>query len=144
VNEAEKVVLAAIGAVERRDGPALLDLYHEEIEFRDAPSLPYGGIVKGKAAVRSHTYSSTGWAATWVPLQPTPAERAMNPRVVASNGEDVVVEYHQRAVAPNGERFDGPVLALYTVRDGKLLSAQMFHYDTAAVVEFLRRASGRS
>jgi len=66
----------------------------------------------------------------------------MNPRVVASNGEDVVVEYQQRAVASSGERFEGPVLALYKVRDGKLARAQMFHYDTAAVVDFLRRAGG--
>src|SRR4051812_40514707 len=65
---------------------------HDGIEFPDAPSLPYDYIVKGNAAVRSHTYSATRWDATCVPLEPTPAERAMNPRVVPSSGEDVVVE----------------------------------------------------
>jgi len=137
---AEDVVLAAIAAVERRDVRGLLDLYHDEVEFHDAPCLPYGGVVRGKPAVIDHTFSATGWAATWHPLQPTPAERAMSPRVVASNGEDVVVEYRQRGVTPGGERFDAPVLAAYKVRDRRLVRAQMFHYDTVAVVNFLRAA----
>jgi hypothetical protein len=64
----------------------------------------------------------------------------MSPRVVASNGEDVVVEYRQRGVTPGGERFDAPVLAAYKVRDRQLVRAQMFHYDTVAVVNFLRAA----
>jgi ketosteroid isomerase-like protein len=51
-----------------------------------------------------------------------------------------VVLYRQRAIDPAGERFDAPVLGLYEVRDGKFARAQMFHYDTAAVVDFLTRA----
>jgi ketosteroid isomerase-like protein len=43
-------------------------------------------------------------------------------------------------VAPDGERFESPVLGLYEVRDGKLARAQMFHYDTAAILAFLERA----
>jgi transcriptional regulator with XRE-family HTH domain len=138
----EDIALAAIGAVEQRDGQKLLDLYHDEIEFQDAPSLPYGGVVTGKAAVSEHMYSPAGWAATWLPLQPTAAERSMSPRIVASAGEDVVIEYRQRALAPNGERFDSPVIGMYKVRDGRLIRARMFHFDTAAMVAFLRRANG--
>jgi hypothetical protein len=89
MKESESIALAAIRAVEQRDGRRLLDMYHDEIEFQDAPSLPYGGVVKGKAAVTEHMYSTAGWAATWTPLQPTAAERSMSPRVVASAGEDV-------------------------------------------------------
>ena len=48
--------------------------------------------------------------------------------------------YTQRALSPDGERFASPVLALYEVRDGKLARAQMFHYDTAAILAFLRAA----
>jgi hypothetical protein len=36
---------------------------------------------------------------------------------------------------------DAPVFALYQVRDGKFARAQMFHYDTAAIVAFLKRAT---
>jgi hypothetical protein len=50
------------------------------------------------------------------------------------------VLYHQRALNRAGEHFDAPVLGLYEVRDAKFARAQMFHYDTAAVVDFLARA----
>jgi hypothetical protein len=36
------------------------------------------------------------------------------------------------------------VLALYMVRDGRLARAQMFYFDTPALVEFLERAGGRA
>src|SRR5215216_3206064 len=32
---------------------------------------------------------------------------------------------------------------IYEVRDGKFFRAQMFHYDTAAIVAFLERAGSR-
>jgi len=40
-----------------------------------------------------------------------------------------------------GQHFDMPVLALYSVRDGKLARAQMFYFDTVPVLEFLSTAS---
>ena len=132
---AEKVVLEVFRAVEQRDREALLALYHDDVESFDADSLPYGGTLRGKEAALG-----SGWLATWGPLQPTPAERRMHERVVANIGGEVVVEYRHRAVSPAGERIDFPVLGLYEVRDGKLARAQMFHYDTAALVAFLARA----
>ena len=44
-------------------------------------------------------------------------------------------------MSPDGERFESPVLGLYEVRDGKFARAQMFHFDTAAILRFLERAS---
>jgi uncharacterized protein len=130
------VVLQAFRAVERRDREGLMALYHPEVEFHEAPSLPYGGTLRGKDEVAR----SDGWRETWGPLQPTEAERSMDPRVVAAGDREVVVLYRQRALDRAGERFDAPVLGLYEVRDGKFARAQMFHYDTAAVVDFLKRA----
>jgi ketosteroid isomerase-like protein len=130
------VVLQAFRAVERRDREGLIALYHPEVEFHDAPSLPYGGTLRGKEEVARND----GWRETWGPLQPTEAERSMDPRVVAAGDREVVVLYRQRALDPAGERFDAPVLGLYEVRDGMFARAQMFHYDTAAVVDFLKRA----
>ena len=66
----------------------------------------------------------------------------MDARVVAADDDEVVVLYRQRAVAPDGERLDAPVLGLYEVRDGRFARAEMFHFDTAAIVGFLERASG--
>jgi hypothetical protein len=40
-------------------------------------------------------------------------------------------------------RFDGPVLGLYRVREGKLVRAQMFYFDAAAAAGFLADAEPR-
>ena len=59
---------------------------------------------------------------------------------MASSGDEVVVLWRQRGLSPGGECFDGPVLALYTVRDGRLARAQMFYFDAIAVQQFLAAA----
>lgn len=138
-----EVVLAVIRAVEERDADALFELYHDEVELHDAPSLPYSYTARGKARMREQleTAPEATWLGTWGSLQPTEAERRMDPRVIASDGDEVAVLYTTRAVAPDGERFESPVLGLYEVRDGKFARAQMFHYDTAAILAFLERAA---
>jgi ketosteroid isomerase-like protein len=133
------VVLAAFSAVEARDRDVLSSLYHDDVEFHEAPSLPYGGSVRGKAALQAQleTTPEATWIGTWGPLQPTDAERRMDPRVVSAEGEEVVVLYTQRALRTDGGRFEAPVLGLYEVRDGKLARAQMLHFDTAGILAFL-------
>jgi hypothetical protein len=39
------------------------------------------------------------------------------------------------------EHFDGEAVGIYQLRDGKLLRAQMFYFDTSAVDRFLRQSS---
>jgi ketosteroid isomerase-like protein len=143
MNSNAEVVLGVFRAVEEREADALFDLYHDDVELHDAPSLPYSYTARGKAQMREQleTAPETTWLGTWGPLQPTEAERRMDPRVVGSDGDEVTVLYTTRAVAPDGERFESPVLGLYEVRDGKFARAQMFHYDTAAIVAFLERAA---
>ncbi len=138
-----EVVLALFRAVEERDREALFGLYHDDVEFHDAASLPYGGSVRGKAAIRARLEAApeTTWLGTWGPLQPTEAERRMDPRVIAAEGDQVAVLYTQRALSPGGERFEAPVVGLYEVRDAKFARAQMFHYDTAALLAFLDRTA---
>jgi ketosteroid isomerase-like protein len=138
----EDVVLAVIRAVEERDADALFELYHDDVELHDAPSLPYSNTARGKTAMRDQfeTAPEETWLGTWGPLQPTEAERRMDPRVVGTAGGEVTVLYTTRAVAPDGERFESQVLGLYEVRGGKFARAQMFHYDTAGILAFLKRA----
>jgi ketosteroid isomerase-like protein len=64
----------------------------------------------------------------------------MNPRVVAAGEDEVVILWRQRGVTPAGDRFDGEVLGLYQLREGKLARAQMFYFDTAPLVKFLSKA----
>lgn len=121
-------------SVERRDAQRMLELCHADVEFHWPASLPYGGVGGGQQPGRAT------WSQTWDRLQPTEAERQLSPRIVAVSDEEVVVEWQQRGLSPNGDRFESPVLGLYRIRNGKLARAQMFYFDTAAVVRFLEKA----
>lgn len=136
VDESVAIVLEAFRAVEQRDEQRLQELYHPEVEFHWTPSLPYGGSSRGGVRARPRP----SWSDVWEPLQPTNAERRMDPRVVAATEREVVVLYHQRGVSPSGEHFDGVTLGLYEVRDGKFARAQMFYFDAVAVQRFLASA----
>ena len=114
-------VLEAFAAVETRDDARLAQVAHPDMAFHWPESLRRGGT----------------WEAMWDPFQPTCAERAMDPRVVASNDDAVAVIWHQRGVNANGERLDCEVLGLYELRDGLLVSAKMFYFDAVAVKRFL-------
>jgi uncharacterized protein len=133
-DENTQTMIKVFNAVEKRDAEAMLGLCQPDVEFSWPRSLPYGGEFRGL------TRESPSWGETWIPLQPTDAERRMDPRVVAATDEEVVVLWIQRGLSASGERFEGPVLALYRLRDGKLARAQMFYFDAAAVADFLRRA----
>jgi uncharacterized protein len=124
-----RVMLEIFSAIERRDPQRVFELCEPDVQFLWPPSLPYGGASPGSA-----------WAETWVPLQPTEAERKMDPRVVAAGSDEVVVLWQQRAVSPAGEVLETPVLGVYQLPTGKLARAQMFYFDTAAVNDFLARA----
>ena len=139
-----EVVMEVFRAIEQRDRDKLFELYHDEVEFHWPASLPYGGSSRGKETQRRQleTAPETTWLGTWDPLQPTDEERRMDPRVVASSGDEVVISYRQRALSAGGERFDAPVIGLYEVRDGKFAGAWMFHFDTAEMLGFLERAGG--
>jgi ketosteroid isomerase-like protein len=135
-NSAE-LLMRMFRAVEQRDAEELFRLYHPEIEFHEPSSLPFGGSYRGREAVMEH---ASAWRRTWEPLQ-TEAERGMEPRIVATADGVVVALWRQKALSPTGERLDSPVLALYRFRDGRLVYAQMFHFDTVAVASFVRSAS---
>ena len=133
-NHNAELMLEIFRAIEERNAPRLRELFDPGLEMHWPPSLPYGG---------AHTASTPGpatWSQTWTPLQPTEAERRMDPRVVAAARDEVVVLWQQRGVAPAGERFDGEVLALYKLRNGKLIRAQMFYFDAVATARFLTNA----
>jgi uncharacterized protein len=141
-----RVVLEAFRCVERRDDPGLVSLYHPDVEFHWPASLPYGGtrrVFDSDGNQLPRRAGTPTFDSTWDPLQPTERERRMDPQVVATSEDDVVVLYQQRGVSPAGERFETPVLGVYRVRDGKLARAQMFYFDTAAVLRFLEASGTR-
>ena len=128
VEKNRKLLLSVFNAIEQRNDQRFSELLHRDFEIHWPPSLPYGS---GKGRI---------WSDTWGPLQPTETERRMDPRIVGGDGDEVVVLWRQRGLSPSGERFDGEVLGLYQLREGKLARAQMFYFDTAAVAAFLARS----
>ena len=131
------VILTLFRAVERRDGERFKALCQPDVVLHWPPPLPYCGSFPAGAA---ETKQGPNWEETWSPLQPTDAERQMDPRVVAGDKDEVVVLWRQRGVSPAGERFDGQVLGLYQLRHGKLARAQMFYFDPTGAARFLAQA----
>jgi ketosteroid isomerase-like protein len=128
VDESVSIVLEAFRAVEQRHEQRLRELCHPEVTFHWPPSLPFGASQSGV---------SDSWSRVWDRVQPTDAERRMDPRVVAATEDEVVVLWRQRGRGPQGTSYDGEVLGLYEVRDGKFARAQMFYFDAVAVQRFL-------
>ena len=132
--ENSETILAIFRAIEERDAAKFRALLQPDFEIHWPRSLPYGGTFRGVEP------QPRGWAATWQPLQPTEAERRLDPQVVAAHGDDAVVLWHQRGRGDGGESIDEEVLGLYRFREGKLARAQMFYFDTVPVASFLARA----
>jgi ketosteroid isomerase-like protein len=127
-------------AVEERDA-RIFDFYHEDVEFVWPPSLPrYGGTHRGDA-VQAMT---SDFVALWDPLQPTASERSLTPRIVASNGDEVVVQYKQRGLDGMGRRCEADVLAIYSFDGAEVTRLQMFYRDPEGVAQFLNQAHGGS
>lgn len=104
-----EVILEIFQAIEHRDPQRPdpqrgLALIHPDIEFHWPPSLPYGGTLRG-LQIQGPT-----WRGTWDSLQPSAAERRMDPRVVAANDTEVVVLWRQRGKNAAGDQIDTPVL----------------------------------
>jgi ketosteroid isomerase-like protein len=132
------VIVDIFSAIEQRDERRFLELVHPDCEMHWPPSLPYGGTARGLQP------EGPTWSATWRPLQPTEAERRMEPRVVAASEDEVVVLWRQRGMTLAGDRCDEEVLGLYHVCGGKLARAQMFYFDTTALLSFLAKAKSQA
>jgi uncharacterized protein len=129
-----RLILDVFCAIELRDGKRFAELLDPDFEIVWPDSLPYGGTARGVQP------SGQTWGQTWEPLQPTPAEKKMDARVVSASSEEVVVLWKQRGLSPTGERFEGEVLGLYRLKEGKLARAQMFYFDTVPLLRFLQNA----
>jgi ketosteroid isomerase-like protein len=132
------VVLEVFAAIEQRDAARFLALTHPEFTIGWPPSLPWNAGVPGRPD--HHGRHARSWLEVWAPLQPTVAERQLDPEVIAAAVDLVVVRWHPRGRSPAGLSFDGQVLGLYEVQQERLARAQMFYFDTDAVKRFLADA----
>ena len=136
-----RVVLEVFAAIEQRDAARFLAHTHPDCTICWPPSLPWNDELPGRPD--KHRHHARSWLEVWAPLQPTPAERQMHPEVIAAADDRVVVRWHQRGRSPTGLSFDGQVLGLYQLREGRLARAQMFYFDPDAVKRFLADAAGQ-
>jgi ketosteroid isomerase-like protein len=140
MNANERLVLDMIRAVEQRDAERILEIYAPDVEFVWPPSLPgYGGTYRGEEV----DAMNTAFTDAWDPLQPTDDARLIRPRIIASNGDEVVVHYHQRGVDPTGRECDSEVLALYRVEEDKVTRLQMFYFEPEKIAAFLNEQASR-
>jgi ketosteroid isomerase-like protein len=133
----ETLLLDLFDAIESRNLQRVLQIYDADVEFYWPPALPYGGATTGWQT----DPGKPTWQSIWLPLQPEPADRRMDARVIASRDDEVAVLYHQRGRDSNGNILDCEVIGLYTVIAGKLRRAQMFYFDEQAAVRFLKNAA---
>jgi ketosteroid isomerase-like protein len=130
-----RAVLEVFAAIEQRDAARFLAHTHPEVSISWPPSLPWNDGVPGRPG-RAGDHARS-WLEVWEPLQPTAAERQMDPEVIAAADDRVVVRWHQRGRSRSGLSFDGQVLGLYEVKEARLARAQMFFFDPDAVTRFL-------
>src|SRR5215211_4010560 len=105
--------------------------------IREPVSLPYGGEYRGLEGMRRH---AAGWMRTLAVLQPG-EERKLDAAFIDA-GDYVVARWRLRARSPAGDGIlDMPMVGIYELHDGKLVGAQMFYSDTAALLRFLEGAS---
>lgn len=129
------VVQRLFSAVENRDLERLLECYSDDVEITEADALPYGGVWRGRDGAVGH---AAGFLRTWGNLQ-GPEEARLDGRFWGDGAGTVCALFRHRAVdAATGQRFDAPEVGIYRVRDARIVASQMFHADTASVVEFLR------
>jgi ketosteroid isomerase-like protein len=132
------VVRRLFAAVEDRDFNRLLACYSDDIEINEAAVLPWGGVWRGPEGVAAH---AAEFMRTWGALQ-GPEEARLDAQLLGDGSGTVCAVFRHRAVDPvSGARFDAPEVGIYRVRGGRVVRSQMFHADSAAVVEFLRNVS---
>lgn len=134
------VVRRLFAAVEDRDFDRLLACYSDDIEINEADVLPYGGVFRGRDGIAAH---AEGFMRAWGELQGAEESR-LDAQFFDDGAGTVCAVFRHRAVDPvSGARFDAPEVGVYQVRDEQVVRSQMFHADSAAVVNFLNEV-GRS
>jgi uncharacterized protein len=133
-----EVVRRLFAAVENRDFERLLACYSDDIEINEADVLPWGGVWRGREGATAH---AAAFMRTWGALQ-GPEEARLDARFVGDAAGTVCAVFRHRAVDPvSGARFDAPEVGVYQVRGERVVRSQMFHADSAAVLEFLQRVA---
>jgi len=139
VSERSDVVRRLFAAVEAGDLPALLDCYGDGIEIREAPSLPYGGVYRGRRGARDH---AEAFVRAWGPYRDR--REPLGASVGETDDGRVVAVFRHRAVdEARGLWLDEDEVGIYEVRDGVVVRSTMLHADPERLARFLAPGCGR-
>jgi ketosteroid isomerase-like protein len=114
-----------------QDFTVIAETLHEDVVMRQAASLPYGGEWRGRDGIEAWMQAVS---AVWSKLEHFDVR-------IFDAGDDTVFTRARAVVTSraNGETFEFPILHQVTIRDGKVVVAEPFYWDTAALLEHLSR-----
>ena len=111
------------------DSETVLSLFHDDIEIREAPSLPWGGVHRGRDGfVRLQALMGSLWETS-------------EPELRVSDAGDVVVLRERMVITgtATGASMELEVVDVITVRDGRITEIDVYYKDVHAVLEVLGR-----
>lgn len=129
---ADNVALSRLGYERFAAGdiPGLLEMFDDDLVWSTLPSLPFGGVYRGRA----------GAAEFFGKLRETFAELAVTPDTWLDAGDAVVVQGTHRGRSAAGVPFEAPYLHLWRFRNGKAVAFTEI-MDSATVARALGDAA---
>ena len=122
------LVKTAYEAGARGDWDTFFANVTDETLFHEAPSLPYGGIYRGRADIQR---GSQLVVACWENFQ----FKVLN---YMAGGDVVVAHVLISGVGrKTGKSFSMPIMELWRIKDGKVVELRPFYWDTHRCLECL-------
>ena len=106
-------------AFRRRDIPAVLALFADDVEIRQSSAVPWGGTHRGHDGAVTFFSKLTGTITSTVTIE----------RFLDAGDHVVVIGSTRGTVNGSGAAFDVPVAHVWTLRDGKVARVQYFIDD---------------
>jgi ketosteroid isomerase-like protein len=120
------IVKAAYAAGARGDWDAFFADVIDETEFHEAPSLPYGGVYRGRADIVRGAKLMFG---AWDDFQYKILQ-------YTAGGDIVVVHVLISGIGrKTGKSFSMPIMEMWRCNEGKVIEIRPFYFDTSRCVE---------
>ena len=119
-----RAVEDAYRAILKGEPGALFALLADDVQFHEAPSLPYGGSQKGIDGARAGV---EGMFSAWSHLRVEIEE-------IAAGGDIVIAYLWMRAISrSSGDVYEGPTAELFRFKAGKIIEWRPIYWDTHRV-----------
>jgi uncharacterized protein len=116
-----------------KDFSVIAETLHEDVVMHQAASLPYGGDWKGRDGIAAWMKAMNS---VWSKLEHRDVR-------IFDAGQDTVFTRARAIVTlrATDQTVEFPILHQVTIKDGKVIKAEPFYWDTAALLDFLSTAS---